>query len=145
MDNFKIEKLSEKYVDDVFDLEQRLLGKVDKRSILNTIDSDSLNYFLLLNDDKLIGFFECSIIVPEIELFDIVIDKDFQGNGYSKLLMDYLVKFGKNNKCDTIFLEVNIMNYKAINLYEKYGFEKYSIRKKYYGDNDAVLMKLVLK
>ena len=66
---------------------------------------------MLLDNGKLIGFLECSIIKPEIELFDIVIDSEYQGNGYSKLLMDFLINFGKINNCDTIFLEVNIINY----------------------------------
>jgi ribosomal protein S18 acetylase RimI-like enzyme len=37
---------------------------------------------------------------------------------------------------------VNTNNIKAINLYTKFGFVEYSRRKNYYGDNDAILMKL---
>ena len=100
-------------------------------------------YFLLLNEDELYGFLECSISAPESELYDIAIDKKVQGNGYSKLLMDYYLDFLKTKKCDTVFLEVNNMNMKAINLYKKYGFCEYGQRKNYYGENqDAILMKL---
>ena len=58
--------------------------------------------------------------------------------------MDKLILICKENLCETIFLEVNSINYKAISLYEKYGFKSYLIRKNYYGENDAVLMKLDL-
>ena len=47
----------------------------------------------------------------------------------------------QNFGCDTILLEVNTMNYKAISLYEKYGFKEYGTRKNYYGNSDAILMK----
>ena len=58
--------------------------------------------------------------------------------------MDYLFDICKQRNCNTIFLEVNTINYKAINLYNKYGFKQYSLRKNYYGNNDAILMKVEL-
>ena len=80
----------------------------------------------------------------EIELFDIAIDSKFQGNGYSKMLMKFLIDFAKEKKCETIFLEVNRINKKAIHLYSKFGFIEYAVRRNYYGENDAILMKLEL-
>jgi ribosomal-protein-alanine N-acetyltransferase len=56
--------------------------------------------------------------------------------------MNYFIDFCKRKNVCTIFLEVNTINSKAISLYEKFGFARYGIRKKYYGENDAVLMKL---
>ena len=45
-----------------------------------------------------------------------------------------------------IFLEVRASNTPAISLYLKCGFEKISVRKKYYGDpaEDAVIMRKTL-
>ena len=42
-------------------------------------------------------------------------------------------------------LEVRVDNLIAISLYEKFGFEKVSIRKGYYDGVDGLLMKLELK
>ncbi len=144
MTNMKVEKLSEKYVDSVFEIESQIIGKCDRETIKNTIKSDTINYYLLIENDIVIGFFECSIIPPESELYDIAIVEDKQGLGYSKILMNYYIDLLKSKNVETVFLEVNIINNKAISLYEKYGFKKYSERKNYYGDNDAVLMKLDL-
>ena len=58
--------------------------------------------------------------------------------------MNDLKKIVGENNCATIFLEVNSINSKAISLYKKYGFVSYSTRKNYYGENDAILMKLEL-
>lgn len=142
--NFEIKKLTNDFIDDVFYLENKLIGKCDKKSIIDSLTNEKLNYFVLLKNDKVVGFFECLIISPEIELYDICIDEEFQGFGYSKLLMNYLIELAKQFDVATIFLEVNSINNKAINLYSKYGFKQYSIRKNYYGENDAILMKLEL-
>jgi hypothetical protein len=37
---------------------------------------------------------------------------------------------------------VSRINQKAISLYDKFGFKEYAVRKNYYGENDAILMKL---
>lgn len=141
MDKFNVKKLSINEVDKVYELEKKHIGECDIKSIENTIESSTLSYYVLFKDNDVIGFFECSIISPEAELYDIVIDEKYQGLGYSKILMDYFLNLVKESKVETIFLEVNSINNKAISLYSKYGFKEYSIRRKYYGDNDAILMK----
>ncbi len=140
-DNYTITPLDENDVLAVCKIESSLLGKTSEEKIMSTIESSTLFYYVLKLKNKVIGFYECSIISPEAELFDIAISKDFQGKGYSKLLMQNLIDICKNCGCNTIFLEVNNMNNVAIKLYEKFGFKSYSIRKNYYGDNDAILMK----
>ena len=141
MDKFNVKILSINEVDKVYELEKKYIGECDIKSIENTIESSTLSYYVLFKDNDVIGFFECSIISPEAELYDIVIDEKYHGLGYSKILMDYFLNLVKESKVETIFLEVNSINNKAISLYSKYGFKEYSIRKKYYGDNDAILMK----
>ena len=70
--------------------------------------------------------------------------QDYQRCGYSNVLMEHLIAYCRDNNVSTIFLEVNRNNSKAISLYHKFGFVEYSVRKNYYGDNDAILMKKVL-
>ena len=145
MDNIKIQKLTKEYVDDIYQIEKNNLGACDKDAIFSTITNDKLSYFVMLKNNSIIGFFECLILPPEIELYDIVVIESERRKGYAKLMMKYMIDLAKCNGCDTIFLEVNSINNNAINLYKNFGFEKYSERKKYYGDNDAILMKLQLK
>ena len=139
--NYEILPLASDDVSAVCEIESELIGKTSEEKIRSTIESSTLFYHVLKIDEKVVGFFECSIIAPEAELFDIAVSKEFQGNGYSKLLMQHFIETCKSAGCDTIFLEVNSINNVAINLYNKFGFAKYSIRKNYYGDNDAILMK----
>lgn len=141
-DNFVVKKLTHEYVDDVLFIEKELLGSGLKEDIEKTISSDVLDYYLLFLNEKVIGFFEVSNVAGESELFDIAIKKEFQGLGYSKILMEHLLTVCREKKSRTIFLEVNKINLRAIKLYEKFGFKEYAVRKNYYGENDAVLMKL---
>ena len=138
---YVISKMTDEDVESVFEIEKELLGTADISSIISSFKSNVLCYYVLKKEDEVVGFFEVSMIKPDCELYDIAIKKEYQGLKLSKLLMDYLFKLCRENQYETIFLEVNSINNKAINLYKKYGFEEYLIRKNYYGKFDAILMK----
>jgi len=138
----RIEKLKKNMIEDVFEIEKTFFDLKTNQSMLDSFDSKNLFYFILFLNEQIVGFLECSIVLDEAELFEIAIKKEFQGQKLSVKLMNYFIDFCKKKNVSTIFLEVNIINSKAISLYEKFGFVRYGIRKKYYGDNDAVLMKL---
>ena len=142
--DLKIQKLAPEFVDDVVRIESKLIAPTSKEKVLKTIETEKPLYFVLEKNGEVWGFVEGLFLPPESELFDIAVDEKYQGKGFSKILMDHFISYSKNQGVETIFLEVNSINQKAINLYEKYGFEKYSLRKKYYGDNDAILMKKTL-
>lgn len=56
------------------------------------------------------------------------------------MLLDKLIQMAKKER-NNISLEVNEKNDIAIKLYEKYGFKKVGIRKKYYnGIDNAIIM-----
>ena len=142
-DDFFIEKMTSDTVNAVFEIENKLLGTSSINSIQVALNSETLSYYILVNKVKneVVGFIEISIIGPDCELYDIAIKKEYQGKHLSNLLMQFLIDLSKEKKCETIFLEVNSINSKAIRLYKKYGFNRYSTRKNYYGKFDAVLMK----
>lgn len=138
----RIEKLTKNMIEDVFEIEKTFFDLKTNQSMLDSFDSENLYYFVMFLNDEIVGFLECSIVLDEAELFEIAIKKEFQGRKLSIELMNYFIDFCKEKNVSTIFLEVNTINSKAISLYEKFGFVRYGLRKKYYGDNDAVLMKL---
>lgn len=82
-----------------------------------------------------------SSVFGEAELLSAVTEKSFRRRGFGELL---LKKYSEKLKADgikTIFLEVRESNEAAISLYNKLGFIKISERKKYYGDETAVIMR----
>ena len=125
----------------VFELEKKLIGSANKETILKTLSNENLNYYLIFEDEQIIGFLEGFIISPESEIYDIAVDEAYQRKGYAKKLMEFFIDLSKQKGVETILLEVNSNNTKAINLYNLFGFVEYGKRKNYYGDSDAVLMK----
>ena len=114
MDDFQIERLTENFVDEVFMLESKLLGKASRQKISDSIASSTLNYFILKINNSVVGFYEVSVIPPEAEIYDIAVKEEFQGKGIGKLLLKHLIDFCKSKNVNTIFLEVNNINNKAI-------------------------------
>jgi len=58
-----------------------------------------------------------------IMLHHFAVLPEFQGKGLSKVLLSASLKFVREKGCQ-VKLEVNRSNYKAISLYNKYGFTK---------------------
>ena len=97
-------------------------------------------FIVIQSDENIIGYMKYAYIYDRIELENILILEKYRNKGYASLLMEYLIEISINRNCINITLEVNVINKKAINLYEKYKFEIVSIRKNYYGKNDGYLM-----
>ena len=137
----RIETMTEKDVLIVFELEKKLIGSANKETILRTLSNENLNYYLIFEDEQVVGFLEGFIISPESEIYDIAVDEAYQRKGYAKKLMEFFIDLSKQKGVETILLEVNSNNTKAINLYNLVGFVEYGKRNNYSGDSDAVLMK----
>lgn len=88
------------------------------------------------------GILLYSEIYDRIEINQIEVIPIYQNRHIASSLMQYLIDQAKNKKIINITLEVKCDNYKAINLYQKYNFEKQAVRKKYYNGIDGILMEL---
>lgn len=62
-----------------------------------------------------------------INIHDLMVSKDFRGNGLSTLLLQEVEKIGRENECVKITLEVLSNNEVAKNSYKKFGFEGYEL------------------
>ena len=84
----------------------------------------------------------CSVIwnlVDEIQLNQIVVNEKYRRKRIATELINYIIKLYKRNY-KKILLEVNENNLPAIKLYESLYFKTTGRRKKYYKDDDAILM-----
>lgn len=100
--------------------------------ILVDIENSKLNAFLICY--KNFDFYELELILVE--------ENERNKKIGSRLLNNLIINNLKNG--DEILLEVNMNNTNAIKLYNKFNFKVISIRKKYYGDEDAYVMKMVI-
>ena len=109
------------------------------------LESDSSHYLVVKDNSKIIGFAGIKVILPDADIMNIVVKKDFRNQGIGSLLLKELINLSKSLNVKNLFLEVNQRNTPAILLYNKFGFKKISTRKNYYKNNNAIVMKLDLE
>lgn len=109
------------------------------------LESDSSHYLVVKDNSKIIGFAGIKVTVPDCDIMNIVVKKDFRNQGIGSLLLKELINLSKSLNVKNLFLEVNERNTPAILLYNKFGFKKICTRKNYYKDNNAIVMKLDLE
>lgn len=103
--------------------------------------SDSSLYIVAKKQNEIIGFAGIKIIIDEADIMNIVVKKSYRNNGIGSLLLENLILISNKKNFNFINLEVDCKNTIAINLYKKFGFEEISLRKNYYKNNDAMIMK----
>lgn len=114
--------------------------KFDKLFDLNfIIDSSNEDVFGYFDGDKLVGFVHVLKTFECLEIINIVVDLEYRRKGIAISLINYVIDF--YDDLEYILLEVNENNESAINLYKKLGFNVINIRKKYYGNDDALIMR----
>ncbi|MEG0823479.1 MAG: ribosomal protein S18-alanine N-acetyltransferase [Erysipelotrichaceae bacterium] len=91
---------------------------------------------------KIVGYLGLWLTFDIAQITTLAIDKEYQGNGYAKQLLNKLVEVANQAMCETIMLEVRVSNNRAIKLYKNFDFIEMSRRKNYYTDNneDAIVM-----
>lgn len=136
-------------LDDLNSIKDNLISDFDdfwNYSVFKSeLESDSSHYLVVKDNSKIIGFAGIKVTVPDCDIMNIVVKKDFRNQGIGSLLLKELINLSKSLNVKNLFLEVNEKNTPAILLYNKFGFKKISTRKNYYKDNNAIVMKLDLK
>ncbi len=90
----------------------------------------------------IIGFSIFYNVLDEMHILDITVAKEMQSKGMGSLMLDRIIKDNAETGIKYFFLEVRTSNSAAINLYKKFGFKIFMLRKNYYEDNgeDALCM-----
>lgn len=84
------------------------------------------------------------VVADEAELFQIGTLTEFRGHGIAESLLRRIHAEMLQRGAKTCFLEVRSRNSAAINLYQKLGYTQICVRRDYYPDDDAIVMKLEL-
>lgn len=141
-----IRPLTKEKLLDVLQIENDCFIKPYSKNLLEeTINSNCFIGFYS-GESTIDGYLLASVVLDEANLDRIAVKKEKRNNQIATLLLktleESLVKLGVNS----IFLEVRVSNLPAINLYEKIGFKKINVRKKYYENTeDAIVMKKLLR
>ncbi len=93
---------------------------------------------LVADINNIVGYLYALDLGDNIDLLSIFVDKNSRYQHIGTDLIKLLKKLSFNK---TITLEVSSKNEAAIALYKKNDFNEVGIRKNYYEDSDAIIMK----
>lgn len=94
--------------------------------------------------EEIAGYTVFWIVAGEAHILNLAVADRLRRMGIASRLIDFTLSLMTEMRVMEVRLEVRRSNVEAILLYEGYGFEEEYVRKKYYGDEDAIVMKLVL-
>lgn len=142
----KIEKMNLNHLNK---LQEILISDFDDfwsfSTLKEEVENENSSYIIGKINNEIIGFAGLKKIFDQADIMNIVIKKTYRNQGIGTLLLENLILLAKDLNISTLFLEVNEQNKPAIHLYEKLGFEKLGVRKKYYNNNNGIIMKKNLK
>ena len=95
-------------------------------------------------DGKVVAFAVGRVIADEAEVMKIATLEKYRRQGIARVMMNELLDKMREKGAVTCYLEAASKNAAAIALYKSMGFEEISVRELYYGDDDAIAMRLIL-
>lgn len=116
----------------------------------NFADSIKAGYscWIAEHEGAIVGYAVMMMALDEAHLLNISIAQEYQGRGWGRYLLEHVIEVARRYRGQMMFLEVRPSNRPAMRLYERMGFNEFSVRKGYYpaanGREDAILMGLAL-
>ncbi|MDO4308856.1 MAG: ribosomal protein S18-alanine N-acetyltransferase [Eubacteriales bacterium] len=130
-------------LDQVMEIEQDLFHVPWTREGYFTFLTRKDAMFLVVEEKgQILGYCGLLMVLDEGDVTNVAVRRDRQKEGIGNFLMESLVRLSEGLGVRTIHLEVRESNEGAVRLYERIGFRRDGIRKKYYENpvEDAILM-----
>jgi len=145
----RLEPLTLNRLDQLLAVEQRAYPHPWTRGNFTDALANGYQCQLLMGEEQLLGYFVAMLGVEEAHLLNITVAPEFQRQGWAHVLLDALALWARGQGAQWLWLEVRVGNERARQVYEKYGFRRVGVRKRYYpgegGEReDAVVMSLPL-
>lgn len=115
-----------------------------KSNLLDVLKYPHYKSFLLEEQGQVCAYGCLILVFDRAEVANIAVAAPYRGRGLGRVLLDRMHYTAKSMGATECFLEVRVSNERAIRLYEKNGYERYGIRARYYGNEDAILMRKTL-
>ena len=123
--------------------DESFINPFTKEDLLYEISQNPVSNFLVLEKDGLVvGFIDYWITFDSATIDQIAVKKSERNQGFAKILLEKSINDLKElGEVSFFTLEVRTSNEPAINLYKSFGFQKVTIKEKYYDDGeDAIYM-----
>ncbi len=99
-------------------------------------------YVVARDDDRIVGYAGLWLMVDEAHITTFAVLPDVRRRRIGERLLQRLFEIAHEMKAEWLTLEVRASNLAAQRLYEKYGFRRAGVRRRYYSDNneDALIL-----
>ena len=125
--------------DGVIALHRQIFHEDNNMFFENLKTKNYYHVFVATHQNQIVAYCIISQIDNQAELINIATISGYRHRGIAKKLLSFAID---NLTAKEIFLEVSTNNDSALKLSGSVGFIEISRRKKYYGDSDAIIMKL---
>ena len=141
-----IRPMQETDLDDVIAIEEAVYPFPWTRGIFHDCILVGYSCWVYQQQQEVIGYVVMSVAAGEAHILTLAVHPEYQGQGIAKNILDHALENSREKGADTIYLEVRPSNSRAIDIYQKAGFNEIGIRKGYYPDEngreDALVMAL---
>lgn len=123
--------------------DESFINPFTKEDLLYEISQNPVSNFLVLEKDGLVvGFLDYWVTFDSATIDQIAVKKSERNQGFARILLEKSINDLKElGEVSFFTLEVRTSNEPAINLYKRFGFQKVTIKEKYYDDGeDAIYM-----
>lgn len=128
--------------------------KIEEQSFSTSWTFNAFIYELLVNEkatyytfkvkNQIIAYIGYWLLDDDIHITNLAVAPIFRKRGVASQLINFIIRKAKSIGVSQVSLEVRISNQEAIKLYEKIGFNKGKLLKKYYKREDGIEMVLLL-
>lgn len=109
-------------------------------ALKSSFENPLTHCFLAEDGGQVCGYCCVFCLFEDAEVLNIAVAKACRGKGYAKALLEKMHQTAKELGATQSFLEVRVSNASAIGLYERYGYESYGVRAKYYADGESAFV-----
>lgn len=110
-------------------------------SFRTELNTNNLAYYLVARlDGEVVGYIGAWLILEEVHITTLAVAEPYRRRGIASRLVETLIEETRPKGARFLTLEVRPSNRAALKFYEKFGFTALGRRKRYYIDEDAIIM-----
>ncbi len=143
MSKITFRRMTESDLEKVATIEKEIFSDPWSYNAFKTDLNNDLAFPLVAELENLvIAYSNLYIVAGEVQIGNFAVAPGYRKRGVGKQLLDEIIRIARENKCDSIFLEVRESNEPARSLYDSYGFKAVGFRRDYYSNpsESAVIM-----
>ncbi|HOP57083.1 MAG TPA: ribosomal protein S18-alanine N-acetyltransferase [Bacillota bacterium] len=146
MKGFAISPMTHGDLPEIIKADRLVLGHtLGEQTLANELDINPFAHYFVMREEttgKLAGHVSIWIDLKNAQILNLYVLPEFQHHGLGDDIMRFCIDYLSEYQVENITLEVRPSNFRARNLYGKFGFRQVAIRRNYYDNGEDALLYL---